>query len=160
MSSKNKKPTTRIIPRWKDVKNVRKNWKTVRGSPVASLHFALQVRKLFVAFIIIYIIYMGYDMVVNYNQSGTMGMLGRVVLTLVLIWVCYKIYMTIPQAKKQLEYYRRNPQHNTVNKLNVKQEIDDILDSFEKKKVKGGENDKWDFLVQKNNQLLNQRSQG
>jgi len=130
---------TRIIPKWKDVKNIRRNWKTVKNSPVASLHFALQVRKMFVTFIIIYIAWLGFKMVANYSSSGYVGLFGRIVLIGVLVWVCYSIYMTIPQAKRQLEYYKRNPQHNTTYKSNVREDIDDILNKFEnKEKMKGG----------------------
>jgi len=139
MEKKKKKPSISFIPRWKDIKNVKKNWKTVKGSPVASLTFALQIRKMFVAFIILYICYMGFNMIKDYNATGITGTIGKVVLVGVLGWVCYSIYMTIPQAKRQLEYYKRNPEHNEARQLNVKQEIDDILEHFEnKERMKGG----------------------
>jgi len=136
-----KQKKRRVLASWNDIKNVKKNWQIVRSSPYASLKFALTLRKLIVAFLIVYILFIGYNMVVNYSATGYMGILGRLISGGIILYICYRLYMSIKLAEKQLEFYKKNPKHINRKELNTKKEIDDILNMFEKPSAERRSND-------------------
>lgn len=133
MSEQSTAPVKRIIPTFNDIKNIKKNWNTVKSSPYASLQFALIIRKMIVTVLIVYILFIGFGMVKNYNAIGYMSFVGKIITIGVILFICWKIYETIPIAKKQLEYYKRNPKTINRKELNTKAEIDEILNMFNKK---------------------------
>jgi hypothetical protein len=119
-----------------NIKNTKKNIKIVQGSPYARLNLALKARKLIIGIIIPVIIYRIYDMVVNFRGDGPMGIVTRLFMIGVGVAICWKLYSTIPQAKKQLEYFKKYP--HTINYVptNTKQSVDDIFKMIEKNKEK------------------------
>lgn len=125
---------------WNNMRNIKKNWGKVKGSPFASLNFAMKVRKILVGILIPYIAWSIYNMVINFRGSGIMGTVNRLFMIGIGIYICWKIYQTIPQAKKQIEYYKKYP--HTINYVptNSKQTIDEIFENIEKNKQKGGLN--------------------
>jgi len=127
MEQKEKNKNKSIKNWWYNLTHVRSNYKKVQSSPYASLLFALKVRKFIVALLIPYIIYMCVKMVIDYSGKGFMQTFGRAVIIGVFIFLVYKIYATIPQAKKQLEYYRKYPHTINYCPSNSKEDIDDII---------------------------------
>lgn len=94
---------------WGNLRNTKKNFQKVRASPYASLVFALKVRKMILIPLILFIIWKGYTMIRDYHASGFMGIVGKVIMLAVFIYLIYRIYATIPQAKKRIEYYKKYP---------------------------------------------------
>lgn len=126
---------------WYDITHVRKNYKKVQASPYASLVFALKVRKVIIGLLIPYLIYMCVKMVLDYSARGFMATFGRAVMIGVFAFLIFKIYSTIPAAKKQIEYYRKYPHTINYCPANTKEEINDILNKIKQNQEKGGKND-------------------
>ena len=123
-------------PQQKKKLNFIDNWKAIASNPYARLIFAYRLRILLVVLLIPYILYRGYYMVMNYQSSGWVGVVGRLIMIAVFAVITYKIYQTIPIAKKQIEYYKENPKRITYRpNANVKAEVNDILKMFEEKSI-------------------------
>ena len=135
-----KKVSNWFLTWWNNMRNTKKNWKKVQGSPFASLNLALKFRKLIVGLLIPYLAWMTFKMVKNYNATGFMGTVGKVISIAIMSYICWKIYSTIPQAKKQIEYYKKYP--HTINYVptNTKETVDDILNKIKDNSLKGGSN--------------------
>jgi hypothetical protein len=127
-----------ILNWFHNVKNTKKNLKIVQGSPYARLSLALKARKLIIGLIIPIILYRFYDMIVNFRGEGPMGIVTRLFMIGVAGVICWKLYSTIPQAKKQLEYFKKYP--HTINYVptNTKNTVNDILETIKKNKEKKG----------------------
>ncbi len=122
-----------------NLKNTKKNWAKVKGSPYASLAFQLKARKLIVALLIPFIAWRIFDMVINFRGSGAMGIITQLFMVSVGVAVCWKVYATIPQQKKMIEYYKKYP--HTINYVptNTKETVDDILEKIKSNKIKSEE---------------------
>jgi len=131
------KKISSLEKKWKDIKNIRKNYKKVKSSPYATLVFALKVRQIIIGILIPYIIYRGIKMVINYNANGFMLTLGRGIMIFIFAYLIYKIWKTIPQAKKEIEYYKKYPHLINYCPTNTKEDINDILNKIkENQKIK------------------------
>ena len=115
---------------WNNIRNVKSNYKKVKASPYASLQFGLKIRKMILIPLILFILWRGYTMVRDYNATGFMGLVGRIIMMAVFIYLVYRIYRTIPQAKKQIEYYKKYPHTINYCPTNVKEDVDDILNKI------------------------------
>jgi len=135
------KQKTNPIKNWfYNIFHARKNWKKVKASPYASLTLALKARKLIIGILIPYLAYMTYQMISNYRVTGMMGLIQKLFTIGIMSFVCWKIYKTIPAAKKQIEYYKKYPHLINYCPTNVKQDVDDILNKIKENKEKGGKN--------------------
>jgi len=139
MEKNNKSP---VVNWWNNLKNTKKNYKKVRSSPYASLVFALKIRKMILIPLILFIIWKGYDTIRNYSATGIMGMLGKIIMLIVFIYLVYRIYRTIPDAKKQIEYYRKYPHVINYCPTDVKEDVDDILNKIKQNKLNKEEDKK------------------
>lgn len=111
----------------RNLKNTKKNYKKVKSSPYASLVFALKVRKVIIGLLIPYLIYMGINLAMKVRTDGIMGIVQKVVSIGIMAFICWKIYATIPAAKRQIEYYKKNPHTINYCPTNVKEDVDTIL---------------------------------
>lgn len=116
--------------------HVKSNYKKIKSSPFASLLLAYKIRKAILIPLIAYIVYRGYFMVVDYKASGMMAFIGRFIMTAILIYLVYRIWKTIPQAKRQMEYYKKYPHTINYCPTNVKEDVNDILRKIEENKIK------------------------
>ena len=116
--------------------HVRKNYKKVRASPYASLLFAIKVRKVVVGILIPYLIYRGIRLILDYEVGGYMTLVGRIIMFCIFAYIIYRIWKTIPDANKQLEYYKKYP--HTINYCpnNVREDVDDIIKKIKENKEK------------------------
>jgi hypothetical protein len=122
-----------------NLKNTKKNFNIIRASPYASLKLSIKVRKWIIGLLSVYLIWMGFNMIKNYQATGFMGTFGKVVMAGLFAYIIYMLYKTIPQAQKQLEYYQKYPHLINYCPTNVKQDIDDIFSTIQKnKEVKNG----------------------
>jgi hypothetical protein len=126
---------------FKDLKNIRKNYKIVKNHPLAGLRFKYKVQRNTLIAFGSFIIYQFYSIIKNYSGTGYMSWIGRGFTLLILFIIVNKAYSSMKILKKNLdleeEYYRNNPQAlKNSPKQNVKSDIDEILNRFEK--AKGG----------------------
>jgi hypothetical protein len=119
-----------------NLKNTKKNYQKVKGSPYASLIFALKVRKIIIGILIPFIAWRIWDMVMNFRGSGYMGTFTKLFMVGVGIYICWKIYETIPYAKKQIEYYKKNPHLINYVPTNTKETVDDIFKKIQENKTR------------------------
>jgi hypothetical protein len=121
---------------WNNITHTKSNWKKVKASPFASLQLAYKARMIIVGILIPYLIYMTYKMVRDYHAVGIMGTFGRLVSIGVMGFIMFKIYQTIPAAKKQMEYYKKFPHTINYCPTNTKETVDDILKKIKENKEK------------------------
>ena len=122
------------------IKNSISNFKKIKASPYASLVFALKVRKIIIGVLSIYLAYMGFNMVKNYQATGFMGTFGKLIMAGVFVFIIYSLYKTIPMAQKQLDYYKKYPHLINYCPTNTKETIDDIFKKIQENKEKKEEN--------------------
>lgn len=128
----NKNP---IVNWWNNLKNAKKNYKKVQSSPYASLVFALKIRKMILFPLIGWIIWMGINMVINSSGHGAMQWVQRIITIGIFCYLVWKIYRTIPAAKRQIEYYRKYPHVINYCPTNVKEDVDDILNKIKQNQL-------------------------
>lgn len=121
-----------LVKWWTNLKNTKKNYQKVRASPFASLTLALKARKLIIAGLIPWLIYMTYSMVTKIHSNGFSGTFQRIIMIGMMGFIIWKIYSTIPQAKKQIEYYKKFPHTINYCPTNTKETIDEILAKIKK----------------------------
>lgn len=121
-----------LVKWFSNLKNTKKNFQKVRSSPFASLTLALKARKLILAGLIPWLIYMTWNMVSKVHANGISGTIQRVLMIGMMGYIIWKIYSTIPQAKKQIEYYKKFPHTINYCPTNTKETIDEILAKVKK----------------------------
>jgi hypothetical protein len=131
---------------WSGIKNTKKNYEKVRSSPYASLTLALKARKLIIGLLIPWLIYMTYSMVTKMNVNGVAGTIQKVVMIGMMAYIIWKIYSTIPEAKRQIEYYKKYPHTINYCPTNTKQTIDEILAKVKENKEKLELNNKQEVI--------------
>jgi amino acid permease len=125
------------LVRWfRNLKNTKKNWGKVKASPYASLVFALKARKLIVGLLIFLISIQGWNLINNFDFNKPMGKINAIISVILLCYICFRIYSTIPAAKKQIEYYKKYPHLINYCPTDTKQDIDDILNKINQNKQK------------------------
>jgi hypothetical protein len=65
-----------------------------------------------------------------------MGIFQQVVSGGIIVYIAWKLYSTIPAAKRQLEYYKKNPHTINYCPTNVKEDVDDILRKIKQNQIK------------------------
>jgi hypothetical protein len=119
---------------WKNISHTKSNWKKVKSSPFASLQLAYKARIIIVSILIPYLLWMTYKMVRDYHATGIMGTFGRLVSIGVMAFISWKVYQTIPMAKKQIEYYKKFPHVINYCPTDTKETVDEILSKIKENK--------------------------
>jgi hypothetical protein len=123
-----------------DLKNTKKNWDIVKSSPYATLKLRYYTQAVLVFLLIIFMGYQIINLIIKFNGgSSYMTIIGRALMLLILVIIISRTWGTLKPLKTAMKQYDNNPQHINYKKLNVKAEVDDILQHFENKKSKGGE---------------------
>jgi len=122
------------------ISNIKKNWNQNLQDPFASVKFNYKVTKIFVYFImgIISIIFIRliYTQIKSFNAYSLLigGFMG-----VIMVYLLYNIYSKIllPQ-RKIMDHYENVPTPISSHHINVKAEVDEILNKFDKsgKKIK------------------------
>ena len=123
-----------LLKWWYNVTHTKSNIKKVKASPYASLTFSLKIRKIIIYLLIPWLIYLGYDMISGIRMAGFMGTFQKVISAGIMAYIIWKIYSTIPAAKKQIEYYKKYPHTINYCPTDTKQTVDEILDKIKKNK--------------------------
>jgi len=119
---------------WYNISHTKSNLKKVRGSPYASLQLAYKARLIIVGLLIPYLAWMTFKLVKNYHATGYMNIVGRVISIVIMAYIMYKVWKTIPQAKKQMEYYRKYPHTINYCPTDTKETVDEIFAKIKQNK--------------------------
>lgn len=125
---------------FRNVKNTKKNWKKVRASPYASLELGLKARKIILAILLPWLAYMGYKLVTGVRADGFTGLLQKLFSAGIMIYIIWKIYKTIPDMKRQIEYYKKFPDTINYCPTNTKETVDEILKNIKDNQNKQEDN--------------------
>ena len=125
---------------FRDIKNVRKNMNIVRSSPYASLKFRYSMQKVIIILLCAFLLNQFYAIIINYNGgSSVMTLVGRAIVLLILVIIINSAFKTLKPLKEAIKHYELHPEHNKAYRnINVRKEIDDILNKFEDENMKGG----------------------
>jgi len=125
---------------WKDLKNIRKNYKIVKSHPLAGLRFKYKIQRNAMIVFGLFLIYQFYSIIKNYSGFGYMSWVGRGFTLLILIIILSKGYNALKLVKKQLDleekYYKENPlaYKNIPKNSDAMRDIDEILKKHKEKK--------------------------
>ena len=113
--------------------NIKENWKKTQQDPYFSTKFQFKIQRIFIYFIMIVIAITFINLILNFHDSSSMGIVVRLFMILIGVFLLYQIYSkTILPTKKILQHYESSPTAISSKYVNVKQEVDDILNQFDK----------------------------
>lgn len=126
--------------RFKNIKEMKKNWNIVASNPYAHQKFMFSAYRVLIIFIAIVIIYQIVSMIINIKTGSNplSSNLTKAFMVLVGAMMILKLYNMVQQMKKTLKHSQQNPintQFDTTKQINIKSEVDEILDKYP---VKGG----------------------
>jgi hypothetical protein len=115
--------------------NVKKRWELTRTDPYVNLKMNYNAVKYMVIFICGLIVINIITAIINMGQKASaMSLLARAAMVLVGFFIVQKMYFgVLNPLKKSLEHYEAAPTTQTSRYIDVKSEIDDIFDTFDKK---------------------------
>lgn len=115
------------------IKNIKENWTKTQQDPYFSIKFQHKVQQMFVYFIMAIIGVTFLMLVINFKSTGPMGIVVRVFMIFIGIFMLYQIYAkTILPTKKIIQHYESSPTTISSKFINVEKEVDDILNKFDK----------------------------
>ena len=115
------------------IKNIKENWTKTQQDPYFSIKFQHKVQRMFVYFIMAIIGVTFLMLVINFKSTGPMGIVVRVFMIFIGIFMLYQIYAkTILPTKKIIQHYESSPTAISSKFINVEKEVDDILNKFDK----------------------------
>jgi uncharacterized membrane protein YcjF (UPF0283 family) len=113
-----------------NIKNVRKNWKTIQSSPYASLYFKYKTTLITIILFSLFIGWTIIKLVMSSGQSGYMGIITKCFTLGIGALIIFKAFQTLIPLKKAMEPYKKNKDLINHTETNAKVEINDILDQF------------------------------
>jgi len=114
-----------------NIKNVKKNWKTIQGSPYASLVFRYKITKVTIIIFCCFIAWKIYSIIINYSGSGYMSWITRGFTLVIGIVIVLKAWGTLGPLKRAMEPYKKNKELINHAETDVKADINDILGDFD-----------------------------
>lgn len=132
-------PNQQVSPKSKsyfnNLKNMSKNFKSVASNPYAMLKFQFYMYRAILTGIGLFLIYTFIKMIIMFNGgSNPMTAMGRAFMLLVAVLVLLQVWKMYQNMKKTLLHYEANPttidNHANEKKLNVSDEVDDIINKY------------------------------
>jgi len=114
-----------------NVKNARKNWKTIQASPYASLYFKYKTTKITIILFSLFISFTIFKLVFSSAPTGYMGWITKAFTIGIGILIISKAFQTLTPLKKAMEPYEKNRKLINHTESDAKVEINDILDQFD-----------------------------
>ena len=118
---------------------IKKNWGKVRGSPYASLRFQYLTTKWIIIALIAFVCYQLITLIIYGGGSGGwtgMAMITKLIIIVVMVLFSFKAWGMLTPLKLALKHYEESPNQSLskeFSNIDVKSEIDDILEKFDKK---------------------------
>jgi len=116
-----------------NVKNARKNWKTIQASPYASLYFKYKTTLITITLFSLFIGWTILNLVMEDGPTGYIGWITKGFTIGIGILIISKAFQTLTPLKKAMEPYKKNKKLINHTESNAKVEINDILDQFDDK---------------------------
>jgi len=113
-----------------NIKNVKKNWRTIQGSPYASLVFRYKITKVTIILFCCFIAWQIYSIIINYSGSGYMSWITRGFTLVIGIVIISKAWEQLGPLKRAMEPYKKNKKLINHAETDVKADINDILSDF------------------------------
>jgi len=126
-----------IKERLSNLKNLKKDWKTVQNNPYTHQKFMYNAYKWVIILVGIMILYNVINMIINFPSAGNkpMSVLTRAFMVLVGAMIIFKLWQMLTTMKTNLQQYESNPvkidNYLNENKIDTDKEIDDILKKYE-----------------------------
>lgn len=114
-----------------NIKNARKNWKTIQQSPYASLNFKYRTTLITITLFSLFIAWTIFNLVMKQNTGGYMGWTTKGFTIAIGILIVFKAYGTLTPLKKAMEPYKKNKELINHTETTGKVEIDEILNQFD-----------------------------
>ena len=115
---------------FKDLKNMRGNWNTIKQSPYASLHFKYRTTLVTICLFSAFIAWTIFKLVMNQGQTGWMGWITKGFTIAIGILIISKAFGTLTPLRKAMAPYKKKKELINHTVTNAKVEIDDILGQF------------------------------
>ena len=114
-----------------NIKNVKKNFQTIQGSPYASLVFRYKITKITIILYCCFIAFQIYSIIINYSGSGYMSWITRGFTLVIGVVIISKAWETLGPLKRAMEPYKNNKKLINHAETDVKADINDILGDFD-----------------------------
>ena len=129
--------------RLNNIKNIKKNFNTVRRNPYAFIKFEYYAYRTILLLLGVYLTYTFIKIILDFGRITPMTMVSRGIMLLIMVLVLNNLYKMVQTKKKIMEHYLANPitidDHANEHNLNVAQEVDDILSKYDDNgNLKGG----------------------
>ncbi len=119
-----------------NIKNVKGNWRTIQSSPYASLVFRYKITKATIIVFCLFIAWQIYSIIINYSGSGYMSWITRGFTLVIGIIIISKAWETLAPLKRAMEPYEKNKKLINHTNTDPRQDIDSILNDFDKEGVR------------------------
>ena len=116
---------------FKDVKNLKQNWNTIKASPYASLHFKYKTTLITICLFSLFIGWTIIKITLNYTGYGWQTWVMRVFTLGIGALIISKAFQTLSPLKRAMEPYKKNKLLINHTENSAKVEINDILDQFD-----------------------------
>lgn len=115
-------------------KNIKKNWTSLQQDPYASIKMQARVTQYLVYFIMIIIAVVFIRIIwSSLHGASAYSLLISGITFVIMIYLLWTIYArTILPQKKILSHYENNPTPLSHKYIDVKNEVDEILNNFDK----------------------------
>jgi len=127
--------------RFNNIKNLKKDWKTIQNNPYSHQKFMFNAYKWIIILVGCMVAYQVIKMIINSPSSGnnSMSILTRAFMALVGVMIIFKIYGMYNTMKVNLTQYESNPtkvdNYLNENNIDTNKEIDDILNKYGNKEA-------------------------
>jgi len=114
-----------------NIKDVKKNWRTVQSSPYASLYFKYKTTKITITLFSLFIAWTIIRLVMKPGVTGYIGWITKAFTLGIGFLIIFKAYQTLIPLKRAMEPYKRNKELINHTESNAKVEVEDILNQFD-----------------------------
>jgi len=115
-----------------NIKNVKKNWRTIQQSPYASLNFKYKITLTTIVVFSLFVAYQIIHIVLNYSGSSYMAWIQRIFTLCIGALIIYKAFQSLAPLKRAMAPYKKNRELINHSSDNGTIAIDDILAQFDK----------------------------
>lgn len=114
----------------KDIKNVKRNWKTIQASPYASLHLKYKTTQITMYLFSAFIFWQIVKIALSYQGVSWQTWIMRIFTIGIGILIVSKAFQSLTPLKRAIEPYKKNKKLINHATTDAKIEIDDLLSQF------------------------------
>jgi len=130
----------------RDIKNVKKNWKTIQQSPYASLHMKYKTTLITISLFSLFIAWTFFKMVSSQSSVGWISWVTKGFTIAIGVLIITKAFGTLTPLRKAMAPYKKRKELINHTETDARVEIDDLLEQFNedgkrKTKIHQGKNE-------------------